>query len=161
VTITTGYILLPTATVSTASLGGCGARNHRNRLALPSSWTSSVADPAESGPGRPPTHSMRENEAGIDMGILMECGNRAGFPQAGAASNWAPNLDLEASNPFEPMFAVRHALSQLGSGVEAGGVGSERSVSSRWWARRGRVGAPALRDQDACRGRAPSLPGWS
>ena len=120
-----------------------------------------ITDPAESGPGSLPLTSMRENEAGIDMGILMGMWESDWVSPGRCRVQLAPNLDLEASNPFEPMFAVRHALSQFFSAVEPGGVGSERSVSSRWWARRGRVGAPALRDQDACRGRAPSLPGSS
>jgi hypothetical protein len=76
-----------------------GARNRRNRLAPPSSWTSSQYDPAESGPGGLPLTSIRENEAGIDMGILMGIWESGWVSQAGAGpigSEPGPNDSRES-----------------------------------------------------------------
>ncbi len=56
-----------------------GARNHRNRLALPSRQTQSDLRPRRIWFLRPQLTALRGNGAGTDVGIWWEYGNRTRF----------------------------------------------------------------------------------
>jgi competence protein ComEC len=72
-------------------------------------------------------------------------------------------LDQEASGQEHapPASDGENTTAPERSGGRGGTRVSGRGFRPRGCARSGRAAAPAPRDRDACRGKAPSLPGWS